>query len=143
MPLHLQAGLRGLKRGLSLWELIEGGCSVLTTRFAQFVGHVLIQARSSTGVSALYVPHMAITTNAWQARAALEGLLHAAALYTTAVGWPSFDGTEGSRAQAVAAGSAITAEAVGRSLNTNVLKRRTLHADVSPWGWAGVGGRRH
>jgi hypothetical protein len=83
---------RGVRRRIALWELVEGGCTVLTTRFAEFAGHVLVQNRASTGVSAMYVPHVAIETNAHQARVALARLTNAAEVYAARVPPPSFGG---------------------------------------------------
>ena len=83
---------RGVRRRLALWELVEGGCTVLTTRFAEFAGHILVQNRASTGVSAMYVPHVAIETNAHQARVALARLTNAAEVYAARVPPPSFGG---------------------------------------------------
>ena len=83
---------RGVRRRIALWELVEGGCTVLTTRFAEFTGHILVQNRASTGVSAMYVPHVAIETNVHQARVALARLTNAAETYATRVPPPSFGG---------------------------------------------------
>ena len=49
----VECSLKGIGR-VCLWEIIEGCDHTLCTRFAEFVGHVLIQNRTSTGVSALY-----------------------------------------------------------------------------------------
>ena len=88
--MNVELGLRGAGRRLSLWEVIEGGCSMLTTRFAEFCGHVLVQARSTTGISAMYVAPQAMHTNAIQARVALERLVHGAGAYTYAVSPPDW-----------------------------------------------------
>ena len=87
--LNTELAHQGAARRLWLWELVEGGCTVLTTRFADFCGHILVQNRSSTGVSAMYVSHMAITTNAHQARVSLARLSKAARIYATRVARPS------------------------------------------------------
>ena len=81
---------RGVGRSLSLWELIEGGCTVLTTRFAEFAGHILVQNRASTGVSAMYISRTAIETNAVQARVTLQRLVNAAEVYAARVARPAF-----------------------------------------------------
>ena len=88
--MNVEMGLRGAGRRLSLWETIEGGCSMLTTRFAEFAGHVLVQARSTTGISAMYVAPQAMHTNAIQARIALERLVHGAGLYGAYVTSPNW-----------------------------------------------------
>ena len=71
---------------VSLWDCVEGGCPTLTTRFAEVAGYLLVQARASTGVSAMYVSQMAIHTNAKQARIAMARLTSAAAVYSRHVG---------------------------------------------------------
>ena len=81
---------RGVGRSLALWELVEGGCTVLTTRFAEFAGHILVQNRASTGVSAMYISRTAIETNAIQARVTLARLTNAAEVYAARVARPAF-----------------------------------------------------
>ena len=71
---------------VSLWDCVEGGCATLTTRFAEVAGYLLVQARASTGVSAMYVSQLAIHTNAKQARIAMARLTSAAAVYSRRVG---------------------------------------------------------
>ena len=73
--LNSELGALGGRRRLALWELVEGGCQVLTRRFADLCGFLLVQARTSTGVSAMYVSHQSIHTNASQARVALAKLV--------------------------------------------------------------------
>ena len=87
--LNAELAYHGAARRLWLWELVEGGCTVLTTRFADFCGHILVQNRSSTGVSAMYVSQMAIATNAHQARVSLARLTKAAQIYGARVALPS------------------------------------------------------
>ena len=91
--LNVELAMRGGGRRLALWELVEGGCTVLTNRFADFCGFLLVQKRSSTGVSAMYVSHTSIHTNASQARVSLARLAAAAAVYASRVPAPSFDGS--------------------------------------------------
>ncbi len=91
--LNVELGRRAHRR-LHLWELIEGGCMPLSTRFAEAVGHVLVQARSSTGVSAMYVSHQNMYTNASQARTALAKLVSAASVYTARVPTPAYDAAD-------------------------------------------------
>ena len=83
---------RSLRR-LSLWELVEGGCEVLTHRFAELCGFILVQSRSSTGVSAMYVSHQSMYTNAQQARVSLARLTSVARVYAMRVPAPDFECT--------------------------------------------------
>jgi hypothetical protein len=82
---------RGGGRRIALWEVVEGGSAVLTTRFAEFCGHVLVQNRSSTGVSAMYMSRVTIETHSIQARVALQRLVNAAEVYVARVARPAFD----------------------------------------------------
>lgn len=141
--LNVEIGSRNLTRRVALWELVEGGCSVLTMRFAQFAGHVLVQARSSTGVSALYIPQQAIQVNAIQARSALERLVNAASVYVSRVPEPSFDGSFDSRGDTMTAGSQVTDVEVGRALTPIVQKPYPLYAPISMTGWGYEGGKRY
>jgi len=68
--LNTELGALGARRRVTLWELVEGGCSVLTRRFAELCGYMLVQTRTGTGVSAMYVSHQSMYTNA--ARRALR-----------------------------------------------------------------------
>ena len=77
--LNVELGAAGRRR-LALWECVEGGCAPLTTRFAEFCGFLLAQARASTGVAAMYVSQQAIYTNSQQARIALARLVGVGAL---------------------------------------------------------------
>ena len=72
-------------RRVHLYELVEGGCQLLSQRFAEFVGHVLQQARSSTGISSQYVGRDAIVLNISQGRIALGRLSRAVVAYVRAV----------------------------------------------------------
>jgi hypothetical protein len=85
-----EMAMRGSWRRLSLWELVEGGNDDLTTRFAQFVGHVLVQARSSTGAVAMYVSHQSIMTNSIQARVALRKLTAVAVSHASMTPLPKY-----------------------------------------------------
>lgn len=82
--LNVELGLRHVRR-ISIWELVEGGNTTLTNRFADFTGHVLVQARSSTGVTAMYVSQQSIMTNAAQANVALIKLADYATEYARSV----------------------------------------------------------
>jgi hypothetical protein len=88
--LNVELGMRGVPRRIHLWELVEGGSHMLSTRFAEFCGHALVQARSATGISAMYVSQQALMTNSIQARMALERLSHASAVYAHRVSVPRF-----------------------------------------------------
>jgi hypothetical protein len=119
--MNVELGLRGAGRRLSLYEVVEGGCSMLTTRFAEFSGHVLVQARSTTGISAMYVAPQAMHTNAIQARIALERLVHGAGLYGAYVNSPNWDkltdqtaDVQQERDRLMDAGSQVQEHTVGR-----------------------------
>jgi len=119
--MNVELGLRGAGRRLSLYEVVEGGCSMLTTRFAEFAGHVLVQARSTTGISAMYVAPQAMHTNAIQARIALERLVHGAGLYGAYVNSPNWDkltdqtaDVQQERDRLMDAGSQVQEHTVGR-----------------------------
>ena len=107
---------------VSLWDCVEGGCPTLTTRFAEVAGYLLVQARASTGVSAMYVSQMAIHTNAQQARIAMARLTSAAAVYSRRVGPLSIqqDAAYGAlniaRDRRLEIGEAITDTVIGQSV---------------------------
>ena len=54
---------------------------MLSSRFAEFVGHLLVQNRTTTGVSAIYTSRQQVAVNAAQARVSLARLLNQAAYY--------------------------------------------------------------
>lgn len=87
-------------RQLRLYELVEGCDHLLSSRFAEFVGHVLIQNRSSTGVSALYASRSQLTVNASQAYVSLRRLVSHAAHYASHVPMPNFDADDAPTLQA-------------------------------------------
>jgi hypothetical protein len=141
--LNVELTLNGGARRLTLWELVEGGCAVLTNRFADFCGFLLVQKRSSTGVSAMYVSHLSIRTNASQARISLARLVGAACAYAARVPPPRFledaANTEQARWDALTAAEAVEdADVVQRPVT---LVRNVLAAPVHPSGWSVVGGR--
>ena len=141
--LNVELGRRAHRR-LHLWELIEGGCMPLSTRFAEAVGHVLVQARSSTGVSAMYVSQSAIQTNAIQGRVALERLATMAVLYAARVGTPDFEGGEDARTDTINAGTHVEDVNVGGAMlaASYMPERNLLQRAVHPSGWSAVGFRR-
>jgi len=137
--LNVELGTRRVQRRISLWEIVEGGCTALTTRFAEFAGHVLVQTRSATGTSALYVSQQAIQTNAYQARMALDKLVRIGCLYATRVSHPEFASLDSwdARLAAISAGQTLTDIEVGEDL------ARHLSPQHHPWRWPAVGfGRR-
>lgn len=85
----VESSVKGVGR-ICLWELVEGCDHTLCTRFADFVGHVLIQNRTSTGVSALYASRQQLTMNASQAAVSLQRLIHHAAHYRSRYTMPTF-----------------------------------------------------
>ena len=137
--LNVELRIKGASRSVSLWELVEGGCQPLSTRFAEFVGYVLIQARSSTGVSALYVSQHAIQTNAIQARVSLQRLVHMATVYLNRVGKPDFEnvnleGAAKNRKTTIDAAEEVHAADVGGSSQLSYAQPQ-LWSAISPWGW--------
>ena len=72
-------------RRVKLWELIEGADNLLSTRFAELCGHVLVQNRLSTSVSAMYVGRNQAAVNAAQAHVSLARLINQAASYASRV----------------------------------------------------------
>ncbi len=142
--LNVELGMRRVLRRISLWELVEGGCTALTTRFAEFAGHVLVQARSATGISALYVSQQAIQTNAYQARMALDKLVRAGVLYATRTGMPDFENFDSNAARRLAmdAGNGLTDLEIGEELARQLLPRGVKMAPsihVHSTGWGAVG----
>lgn len=79
-------------RSIRLYELVEGSDPHLSLRFAEFVAHVLIQVRSSSGPTALYVSEGTRQQTALQARASLLRLINRASEYTQFAATPSFHG---------------------------------------------------
>lgn len=141
--LNAELGSLGGRRRLTLWELVEGGCQVLTNRFATLCGYILVQARTSTGVSAMYVSHQVIYTNASQARNALAKLVAAATVYIARVSVPAFDAIDSQveRFRVLEAGERVTDIAV--TARSAAAPRPALTAPISGSGWWNEGGRRH
>jgi hypothetical protein len=141
--LNAELGSLGGRRRLTLWELVEGGCQVLTNRFADLCGYMLVQARTSTGVSAMYVSHQQIYTNASQARNALAKLVGAATVYIARVSVPAFDAIDSQveRFRVLSAGEKVTDISV--TARSVVTPRPALTAPISSSGWWNEGGRRH
>jgi len=141
--LNTEMGAIGGRRRLALWELVEGGCQVLTNRFAHLCGFLLVQARTSTGVSAMYVSHQSIHTNASQARVALAKLVAAASAYVARVTPPALDAPDlqAERWRVLAAGERVTDLSI--TATPRSVAREPLYAPLSSSGWTNVGGRRY
>lgn len=84
-----ELALRGGGR-VKLWELIEGADATLSQRFAAFVGHVLVQNRTSTGVNALYTSRAQLSVNSTQAGVSLQRLINQAIAYRSRVSIPNW-----------------------------------------------------
>jgi hypothetical protein len=85
----VECSVKGVGR-ISLWELVEGADHTLCSRFAELVGHVLVQNRTSTGVSALYTSRQQLMVNASQAQVALQRLVNQAGHYRSSYPKPDF-----------------------------------------------------
>jgi hypothetical protein len=83
--------LRGGSRHIYLWELVEGNDHQLSSRFADFVGHALIQNRVSTGVTAMYASRTQLVLNASQAEVSLGKLINQASMYARYTPKPNFE----------------------------------------------------
>jgi hypothetical protein len=118
-----------------LYELIEGVSSNLSLRFAETVGHVLVQNRNSTGASALYVSAATQSQTASQARVALLRLVSEARNYLVSAPSPDFGSPAGRQAYfGLGKGrdmSGITGrKAVGPPI---VVQGLLVSSDVSGW----------
>ena len=80
---------------VSLWELVEGADATLSQRFATFVGHVLVQNRTSTGVNALYTSRTQLAVNSTQAGVSLQRLVNQAFAYRSRVSPPDWSDSSG------------------------------------------------
>ena len=105
--------MRMSSRPVSLWELVEGHDHLLTRRFAELVGHLLVQNRSATGVSALYVPRAAVQTTALRANVALAKLLNQAQAYASRNSSPNFDGNRANYVSQKSRGTRPWAASIG------------------------------
>ena len=139
--LNTELGVVGGRRRLALWELVEGGCQVLTHRFAELCGFLLVQTRTSTGVSAMYVSHQNIYTNVSQARVALTKLVAVASAYIARVSSPAFDAPDpqAERGRVLTAGERVTDISI--TATPRSVAREPLFAPVSSSGWVNIGGR--
>lgn len=87
----VECSVKGVGR-IALWELVEGADHTLCTRFAELVGHVLVQNRTSTGVAALYANRQQLLVNASQAQVALQRLINHGGHYRSSYPRPDFGG---------------------------------------------------
>lgn len=140
--LNCEIGALGGSRRLMLWELVEGGCSVLVQRFADLCGFLLVQTRTSMGVSAMYVSQNYVATNAMQARVALSKLLSAAMLYVARVTPPVFDSDDPVKARFEALTMGEKVRDIDITAQCTVQPRRVLHAPISGSRFYVEGGRR-
>jgi hypothetical protein len=140
--LNCELGAEGARRRLSTWELIEGGCTVLTDRFAELCGYLLVQARTSTGVSAMYVSHQSIYTNVSQARVALARLTAAAHAYLASVPPPAFDSDDPKEARCIAMTQGERVRDIDITQRRVTGGRVPLHAPVPSSGWWATGLKR-
>ena len=142
--LNCELGTQGARRRLSTWELIEGGCTVLTERFAELCGYLLVQARTSTGVSAMYVSHQSIYTNVSQARVALARLTAAAHTYLASVPPPAFDSDNPKEARCIAMTHGERVRDIDITQRRVAEARVPLYAAIPANGWYQYGGfRKH
>ena len=140
--LNCELGVQGCRRRLATWELVEGGCAVLTARFAELCGYLLVQARTSTGVSAMYVSHQNLYTNASQARVALARLTTAARAYLARVAPPMFDSETPKEARFLALTQGEQVRDIDVTHRQSALPRAPLTAPIPANGWYQYGGFR-
>lgn len=119
-------------RSISLYELIEGADPTLSLRFAEFVGHCLVSARTSTGVSALYASSSQILVNSVQAQVAIKRLCTYATSYAARTPPPNFFDANGRDDYFKRA----PGDGCGMHLGTRAMPKREL-IDYS--GWVGGG----
>ena len=139
--MNVELGIRGAGRRLQLWECVEGGCAPLVTRFAELVGHLLVQSRASTGVSSLYIGNGALITHARQSRVALDKLVRVAKMYTDMSSTrPEYRKEElgECRETVMKEGAKISDRDVGIAMgaSTNVLVRPSVRLWDRPSAWA-------
>jgi hypothetical protein len=115
---------------------------VLVDRFAELSGYLLVQSRTSTGVSAMYVSHQNIYTNASQARVALAKLVAAALAYLDRVPPPSFERSDTKEARFEALTQGERVRDIDITARHVASPRTPLYAPHSETGYVNVGGRR-
>jgi hypothetical protein len=145
----VEMSIRGVGR-ICLWELIEGADHTLCTRFAELVGHVLVQNRTSTGVSALYASRQQLTVNGSQALVSLQRLINQASHYKLNHPSPIFEAStagtlkdmrdkyfESHRGQQEtwAGTTALSAIAYARDRHLKLVEQnfRPIEPSLSPW----------
>ncbi len=118
-----------------LYELIEGVSSNLSLRFAELVGHQLVQIRNSTGASALYVSAATQSQTAAQARVALLRLVSEARNYLTSAPAPDFTSPSGRQHYfSGGRGRGMSGITSGRAVRPPVIVQGLLvSSDVSGW----------
>jgi hypothetical protein len=121
-------------RRISLWELVEGASGALSLRFAEFVAHVLVATRVSSGTAALYVSRQMIGANVQQARVALGRLVRECRVYRSTFQSPDF-AAEGGRKDYFDASEGKTQPlpSATRAPETAVYTRVLISSDVSGW----------
>lgn len=121
-------------RRISLWELVEGASSSLSLRWAEFVSHVLVATRASSGTSAMFVSQQMIATNVLQTRAALARLISECRGYMGTFDKPAFSDQAGRDAYFTSsAGKQTPLTTNGAVAPTVVAGRVLVNADVSGW----------
>ena len=130
-----ERGIHGGIRHIYLWELVEGADNMLSSRFAEFVGHVLIQNRTSTGISAIYTSRQQAAVNAAQARVALTRLLNQAMHYVSKFPKPNFEHNAGTARKAyfVQSAAASSAETVAWSTGMPGVQMRGQLVSLAGW----------
>lgn len=132
-----ERGIQGGIRHIFLYEMVEGADPMLSSRFAEFAGHLLVQNRVSTGISAIYASRQQLTVNAAQARVSLVRLLNQATHYASRFPTPAFDGNAHDAREAYFAKSASVSSADTLAWSSGVSSVHTQSALVSTAGWNG------
>jgi hypothetical protein len=82
-------------RRISAYELIEGADETLTSAFAQFTAHTLVNSRMYSSATAMYIGAWPAAANATQLKISLQRLVRAACSYVTKSEKPMFFADEG------------------------------------------------
>jgi len=121
-------------RRISLWELVEGASSSLSLRWAEFVSHVLVATRASSGTSAMFVSQQMVATNILQTRAALVRLVSECRGYMGTFSKPDFSHPKGRQIYFDASvGKQTPLTTPGAVAPTVVVGRVLVNSDVSGW----------
>lgn len=116
-------------RSIAMWELIEGSDPTLSLRFAEFVGHCLVSARTSTGISALYASSSQILVNSAQAQVSIKRLCSYASSYAARTPPPDFFDTTNGRMNYF---RYAPGDGCGAHVGARVVSKREL-VDYSAW----------